>query len=94
MAKSRPSNRTKQLNPQHDSYWQSRGWAARPFMALVDPPPSLPEKATGQAKTQTKVTMTNGHRIRGRIQAFRLSPGAVQNPTLQCFQTQTRQVKP
>ena len=38
MAKSRPSDRSKQLNPQHDSYWQSRGWAARPFMALVDPP--------------------------------------------------------
>ena len=54
MAKSRPSNRSKQLNPQHDSYWQSRGWAARPFMALIDPPPRSPKKRRGKPKRKPR----------------------------------------
>ena len=38
--KPRKNNRSKQLNPNNDAYWQSRGHADRPFMAMVDPPKS------------------------------------------------------
>lgn len=33
-------NRSRQLNPEHDAYWRSRGEPARPASASENPPPA------------------------------------------------------
>ena len=49
-SKKQKDNRSNQLNPSHPNYWKSRGWAGKPFMADIDPPPRGPRRNNSKKK--------------------------------------------
>ena len=52
-SKKQRDNRSNQLNPSHPNYWKSRGWAGKPLMADIDPPPRGPKRNKSKKKGQS-----------------------------------------